>query len=282
VSNNLFESEGNELSKLNAKLRYASRAKYEDDWHSTMHMHPFTELFYVVHGSGHFKIQDKDFTVKEDDLIIVNANVLHTESSKDSNPLEYIVLGIDGISLIINGSSNHCGTTTSYSIYNYSKCKDEILFYLDTILKELQGCGKHYQSICQNIMEILIFNIRRRTESNLVLASTKSINKDCAFIKKYIDVHYASELSLDSLASVAYMNKFYLVHEFKKYTGSSPIDYLIEKRISVSKNLLKNTQYSMKQITEIVGFNSQSYFNQIFKKKVGTTPTKYRKIYTDK
>ena len=51
-----------------------------------MHMHPFTELFYVVSGEGLFLIEDKSFTVKQDDLVIVNANILHTESSKDANP----------------------------------------------------------------------------------------------------------------------------------------------------------------------------------------------------
>ncbi|GAA0182342.1 AraC family transcriptional regulator [Clostridium sediminicola] len=279
MSNTLFEFKSNEISKTNAKLRYASKSKYEDDWHSTMHLHPFTELFYVVHGSGHFKIEDKDFTVKENDLVIVNANVLHTESSKDSNPLEYIVLGIDGISLMIDGSADDSELTNSYSIHNYNKYKHEILFYLDNLLREVERKEEHYQSICQNLLEILILNVIRRTKSNLVLSSTKNINKECAYIKKYIDVHYASNLSLDSLATIAFMNKYYLVHEFKKYTGTSPIDYLIEKRISVSKMLLETTRYSMEQITEIIGFSSQSYFNQVFKKKVGTSPSKYRKSY---
>lgn len=281
MSNTLFEFKGNELNKTNAKLKYASRSKYEEDWHSTMHMHPFTELFYVVHGSGNFKIEDKYFTVKEDDLVIVNANVLHTESSKDSNPLEYIVLGIDGMSLMIDESADASEITNSYSIHNYNKYKHEVLFYLDTLLNEVQNEEDHYQSICQNFLEILILNVIRRAKSNLILSSTKNINKECAYIKKYIDVHYASNLTLDSLASVAYMNKYYLVHEFKKYTGTSPIDYLIEKRISVSKILLETTSYSMEQITEIVGFSSQSYFNQVFKKKIGTTPSKYKKSRTN-
>lgn len=225
-------------------------------------------LFYVVHGSGIFKIKNEAFTVKEDDLIIINSNVLHTESSKDSNPLEYIVLGIDGISLMINESSDYSKITNSYSIHNYHKYKHEILFYLNNILKEVQSQEEHYQLICQNLLEILIINLKRRTKSNLVLASTKNINKECAFIKRYIDVHYASNLTLDSLAAVAYMNKFYLVHEFKKYTETSPIEYLIEKRISVSKLLIRTTEYSMEEIARIVGFNSQSYFNQIFKKRL--------------
>lgn len=84
-------------------------------------------------------------------------------------------------------------------------------------------------------------------------------------------------MTLDSLAAVAFMNKYYLSHEFKRHIGKSVIDYLIDKRISVAKVLLETTNHSMDQISQIVGFNSQSYFNQIFKKKLGITPSKYRK-----
>lgn len=75
MSNTMFEIKNNEMSKLNIKLLYATKAKYEGDWHSTMHMHPFTEIFYVVQGSGSFKVEDIDFPVSEDDLVIVNSNV---------------------------------------------------------------------------------------------------------------------------------------------------------------------------------------------------------------
>lgn len=281
MSNTLFEFKNNEINKVNAKLLYVSKSKYEEDWHSTMHTHSFTELFYVVHGRGSFRVEDIAFTVKEDDLVIVNSNVSHTESSKDSNPLEYIVLGIDGMSLIVDGDEDF-EKLYSYSIHNYSKHKHEILFYLNNLLCEIEKRDKHYEAICQNLLEILILNVIRRTKSNLVLSSIKNINKECAFIKNYIDVHYSSNLTLESLASVAHMNKYYLVHVFKKYIGTSPIDYLIEKRTSISKTLLETTDHSMEQISEIVGFTSQSYFNQIFKKRVGITPSKYRSQYNIK
>lgn len=277
MSNTIFEIKNNEVSKLSAKLLYATKAKYEEDWHSTMHMHPFTELFYVVNGKGSFKVEDAEFAVSEDDLVIVNSNVTHTESSRDSNPLEYIVLGIDGLSITVDDNKSNINESDLYSKHNYRKYKKEILLYINNIIDEVQRKGEHYEAICQNLLEILILNVLRRTKSNLVLTSTKNINKECAYIKKYIDAHFASDITLDSLASVVYMNKYYLLREFKKYIGKSPIDYLIDKRISVSKILLETTDYTMEQISDIVGFNSQSYFNQIFKKKLGITPSQYKK-----
>ena len=76
---------------------------------------------------------------------------------------------------------------------------------------------------------------------------------------------------------MAYMNKFHLISEFKQAYRVTPIEYLILKRIEISKNLLISTNHSMEEISTIVGFNSQSYFNQVFKKKNMQTPSQFRK-----
>lgn len=278
MSNTLYRFNNVKKHECPAKLLYISKAKYEEDWHSTMHMHPFTELFYVVNGSGLFKIQDKSFAVRTDDLVIVNANLLHTESSKDSNPLEYIVLGIDGMSL--KSLKEDEGIDEGlYSIHNYQKYREVFLFFLNSILNEAMTKNENYEAICQNFLEILILNITRRTNSSIMLSPNNNTNMDCAYIKKYIDVRYASDLNLDMLAAAAHTNKYYLVHSFKKAFGISPIDYLIEKRISVAKILLETTKYSVSEIAKIVGYNSQSHFCITFKKRTGITPSKHRLIY---
>ncbi|MBU3143365.1 AraC family transcriptional regulator [Clostridium sp. CF012] len=275
MSTTLFGFKKNEISKMPIKFLYISKAKYESDWHCTMHTHSFTELFYVLHGSGIFKIENFQLNVKENDLVIVNPHVSHTESSKDSNPLEYIVIGIDGLSLMTD-TDDDSNSIHAYNIYNYSKYNHEILSYMNSLLYEVQHKEEYYEEICENLFEALILNMKRRTKSNLILSPTKDINKDCAFVKNYIDIHYSSDLCLDHLASITHMNKYYLIHIFKKFMQTTPIDYLIEKRTSVSKILLETTEYSMNQISQVVGFTSQSYFNQLFKKRVGVSPLKYR------
>ena len=59
------------------KLLYVSTAKYGGDWHSLMHTHACTELFYVVGGMGQFKVAEKLIPVSPDDLVIVNPNGAH-------------------------------------------------------------------------------------------------------------------------------------------------------------------------------------------------------------
>ena len=120
-------------------------------------------------------------------------------------------------------------------------------------------------------------NMLRRIKKKILVAQTKKITKECRFIEQYINEHYAEDIDLDLLARVTYLNKYYLVHAFKNYKGISPINYLIDKRISCAKDLLEQTNYSVSKIAELVGFASQSYFSQAFKKDCGITPNQYRK-----
>lgn len=262
------------LEKMNFHLLYITTNHDEKDMHNNLHAHHCTELFYVISGKGSFVVNNEEFDVEEDDLIIINPNVTHTEKSKDDSPLEYIKLGIEGLQFIsfMNQMENE-----DYSVHNYHEFKHEILFYLKTLISEMNRQEEQYEEICQNLLEVLIINMIRRTKANLVVAPSQKIIKECHFIEQYINKHYHEDITLELLSEKAYMNKFYLVHAFKQYKGISPINYLIRLRIQQAKELLETTNYSIASISDSCGFSSQSYFSQVFKKSCGMTPNAYRK-----
>ncbi|MEG0306013.1 MAG: AraC family transcriptional regulator, partial [Oscillospiraceae bacterium] len=94
--------------------------------------------------------------------------------------------------------------------------------------------------------------------------------------KKYIDANYPENITIDFLAELTHLNKFYLMHAFTREYNISPINYLIERRIRESKYLLANTDHSLAQISNILGFSSPSYFSQSFKRLEKTSPREYR------
>lgn len=102
----------------------------------------------------------------------------------------------------------------------------------------------------------------------------------CALAKRYIDINYSKNITLDSLAEITHINKFYLAHSFTECIGQSPINYLADRRIEACKELLTTSDLSVTQIASSAGFSSQSYFSQIFNKKVGMSPRQYRKLYS--
>ena len=86
--------------------------------------------------------------------------------------------------------------------------------------------------------------MRCTTLSLQVEESPRSDNRECVEIKRYLDNNYREDISLDTLAEVAHINKYYLAHTFQKAYGISPITYLNRRRIEESKYMLGNTGYS--------------------------------------
>lgn len=265
-----YEIKPENFQNLNAKLLYISKSKYQGDWASIPHTHHFAELFYVAGGKGNFYLENKTYPIGTSDLIIVPPNTEHTEQSYNSNPLEYIVLGIEGITFLDAEDSG------SHIIYNYNE-RSELLNLLNLILKEVQNEQPGYHLVCQNLLDVLLVQIIRRQRLVPAPISSAKMNKECGQIKNYLNSNYADNISLDMLAAMAHMNKYYLVHAFTRYTGLSPIAYLNAKRLDVSKELLTTTDFSIAQIASSVGFSSQSYFAQVFRKEMKMTPGDYRK-----
>lgn len=268
-----FTNQENQSIRNSIHLLYVSSAKYGGDWHSTPHSHNFTELFYVIGGVGQFFIEGEIHPVSANDLVIVNPYYEHTEISFNANPLEYIVLGVEGLEL-----SFHNDSENRYCIVNFQGIHDNILFYLRNMLKEIENKIPGYEIVCQNLMNILTILIMRQTNYAATMAPIqKNSPRLCATVRKYIDEHYKENLSLNTLAELTNISKYYLVHAFTAEYGISPINYMISCRIEEAKHLLKNHDYSLALISHTTGFSSPSYFSQTFKKITGMSPNEYRK-----
>ena len=254
-----------------AKLLNVASAKYGGDWHSVPHTHNHMELFYILGGKGQFLIQDQLYPVNANNLVLINPNVTHTEVSLNAQPLEYIVLGIEGIELATSENSNG-----QFNILDHFESV-EISGCLRNILREMEQKNTGYEDVCQAYMEILIIRLMRNT-ALAVPAEPQHVsgNRQCAAVRRYIDHHFKEPLTLELLAEEAHMNKYYLSHAFKREYNISPINYMISRRIEESKYLLAETDLSMSQIAQLLGFSSLSYFSQVFRRTQSVSPMEYR------
>ena len=252
-------------------LLNASSSRYEGDWPSIPHSHAFTELFYVRDGRGEFLLEDKIYPISKDDLIIVNPHINHTEISKGTPPLSYFTVGVEGVCFSFNDQKE-------YRIFNCRKKEADLLFYFNSLFQELDKQSEGYEKICNYLLHILILQLQRITDSPFELITAQHPSKECAYIKRYLDSNYSENITLDHLSALSHLNKYYLSHEFTKYYGISPINYLSRKRINVCKELLENTDYGISDIAHLVGFSSQSYLSQSFRKSCGMTAGTYRKL----
>lgn len=262
--------EQNHFSQL--RLLYITTSKYEGDWHSTMHSHQCSEIFYVVSGQGEFHVEDAVFPVQSDHLVIINSNVEHTEACVPQTSMEYIVMGVEGCDLLLENNDDR-----RYFTIDCASVRDEILRYMQLILDEMSAREPHYGILVNNLLEIFFVKLLRHKSIIMERASTSKSGIQCALVKRYLDNHYKENITLDTLASITYLNKFFLAHLFKEEYGISPINYLVRRRVAESRYLLAQTDYRISEIASMLGFSSSSYFTQTFTRIEGISPRAYRK-----
>jgi len=145
------------------RLLYISKSRFGGDWNSTAHTHSCTELFYCLSGEGQFYLAGQLFPVKPDDMVIVNPQVEHTELSLNASPLEYIVLGVASMEFLFSKAD------TNYAIFNCRENRERMVTLLHMLLAEadrsLDGC----ETVCQDLLEVLLIWVVRCTTLSLQL-----------------------------------------------------------------------------------------------------------------
>lgn len=92
----------------------------------------------------------------------------------------------------------------------------------------------------------------------------------------YIDEHLHTVIRVTDLAKIVSLNPSYLSSVFKKETGFPISEYIMKRRIDTACNMLRYSDYSASQISEILAFSSQSHFIRCFKSQTAMTPFDYR------
>lgn len=122
---------------------------------------------------------------------------------------------------------------------------------------------------CNNIVKYLAIKIKELKEGK--------VSKVIVDAKKFIETNYSKEITLEEVAKNVSISPQYFSKLFKEETGDNFIEYLTKVRIEQGKNLLKNTNYSVKEICYKIGYSDPNYFSRLFKKNVGVSPTEYFK-----
>ncbi|MDD4368878.1 MAG: AraC family ligand binding domain-containing protein [Oscillospiraceae bacterium] len=126
-----YQIETNLRDQKLPSLLYVSYSKFEHDWPSFPHAHPFTEFYYIISGKGEFMIENNHFPVEKNDFVIVNPNIVHTEWSSARHPLEYLILGVENFNYLYQDEHE-------YLIISDQACLPDLANYiqLNTIVQD--------------------------------------------------------------------------------------------------------------------------------------------------
>jgi AraC-like DNA-binding protein len=95
-------------------------------------------------------------------------------------------------------------------------------------------------------------------------------------VTAYISEHFAEKITVSRLASLAGLSDYHFIRIFKRQTGFTPHEYILNTRMNTARYLLKNSTLSMKDICFSTGFSCESVFCSAFKRTEGITPAQYR------
>jgi len=124
---------------------------------------------------------------------------------------------------------------------------------------------------------LIIEMIRLKREGQEPQYKNDSVTNLIMNIVTHINNNYMENITIDTLANMAYLSRSHFCRQFKKVTGFSPLEYLNSVRLKAAEHLLDTTALSVTTISSQVGFSSSNYFGDIFKRYKGMSPRSYRK-----
>lgn len=132
----------------------------------------------------------------------------------------------------------------------------------------------------ETLQEIKVYLVERVTSFFDYLTKSETNNRSVYSVMKYIQTHYTSvDLSNKILAESVFLTPTYLSSLFRKVTGKTISDYVIEVRMEKSKQLLGEPRIKLDEVAKRVGYSDANYYAKVFKRQNGLTPSEFREKY---
>ena len=145
---------------------------------------------------------------------------------------------------------------------------------------ELMSQKDGWVDVCANELSVILRIISRDIRPCAVPQAIQISRSDQLMndILDYIHIHYCEKISLQSISDLFFISSYYLSHLFHKKKGISLMQYITRLRLHEAQMLLRTTDYSVKQIAQMTGYQNVNYFFNVFQKQTGMSPSRYKEI----
>ena len=133
-----------------------------------------------------------------------------------------------------------------------------------------------YQEMLVILLRYLLILVHRQVTREHILKN-EYLDNEMDLAAQYFNDNYNNDLSIEEYANSRGMSVSWFIRNFKEYTGSTPLQYIVSIRITNAQRILETTTYTVTEIGHIVGYENPLYFSRIFHKQKGVSPSGYRK-----
>ncbi len=228
------------------------------------------QLLYIASGQAHFFFDGEEKALSAGHIVLYRPGELqnYTYYAKDMPEVFWIHF-------------------TGYDVENILKRYnlDSSLFFTGAsmefnrlfirIINELRSSEHDFQDLLALLLQnIFLLADRYITQGH---GYSNNIKKEIDLAIHYFNENFSSQISIDDYARSRHISPCWFIRSFKKYIGTTPMQYILSIRISNARFFLENTDDSISEISSMVGYDNSLYFSRIFKKQIGLSPQNYRK-----
>ncbi len=267
-------------------LKSISRSVYRPGDHSLFDVHLHAdqlEISFISKGEGSRLCGLKRYPVRQGDLLIHNAGVMHEENTERGNTVSYCCnisnMQLTGMPENVLLPTGECPIIHTGAHFERIKALVKMIYDLmcDRPFGHAQAASELIRAYIVLIAGVL--EERRQGVQEPSGQSDGDGNYICACVKEYIDSHYAEELTLEALSKAVHVSPYHLSRVFKRETGYSPMQYVNHRRLGEAQVLLTTTGCQVTEIALETGFDTLSNFYKTFMKQVGMSPTRFREAF---
>lgn len=251
---------------------------YDTHWHSALEIIMPMENYYDV------EINQVSYHINPGEFLMIPPGEMHKLMAPDSGRRFILLFDISLISKLKGGTSIQALLVQPLFITRsaYPKIYDDVCQILLEITDEYFSGNEYAElTVYSLLLNFFVKFINNRIQDEELFPNVR-LSRQKEYVKKfndlldYINLHYAEDLNLESMASRMGFSKFHFSRLFKQYTNLTFNDYLNYRRLKAAEELLANPAFSITEVSMRSGYSSISTFNRLFRQIKHCTPSEYR------
>ena len=224
-------------------------------------------LLYVKDGQLTLYLPEGARVLKPGEFVIIPPRTLYSYSNRDFGKIDYLYVHFTGSAveerLLEYGIKK-------YPEINKTAPSNTVTTRFQSIFDACAKQDEYRKRELSVLLERLLISLARR------ISGAKN-SKGLTNAISYVMAHYGEKITLAELARTENLSISRFSAVFKEKTGVSAVDFITKTRLSAACELLLNTDYSIGEISEKVGFSDSHFFSKTFTKRLGVSPSEYRK-----
>ena len=236
------------------------------------------QLLYVVSGKAHFYFDDAERIVTAGHMVLFQP--------RQEQHYEYFGTDKTEVYWVHFTGSNVKNILRRYDIpldtpVLYSGASAIYAYLFKEMINELQTCRTGYEELLAMYLRQILILVQRTRQEHRTSINTH-IQEEMEYARRYFNEHYNEQISIEDYAQSRNMSVSWFQRSFKQIVNYSPMQYILTIRMNNAASLLESTDYSMAEISAIVGYDNPLYFSRLFKEQKGVSPSEYRKLVSQK